>query len=69
MLQGAKPALHDDETVGRHIIAIHTGQLDDTTPKSVIIGTPETFQLVLLLPNVLLCARHPLDHHDNRWPV
>eukprot|EP00974_Lingulodinium_polyedra_P057387 5522043-Lingulodinium_polyedra.AAC.1 len=36
------------------------------TPKPVIIETPETFQLALLLPRVLLSARHPLDHHDSR---
>jgi hypothetical protein len=50
--QRGNPTLHDDE-IGhsmRAYLVEHAEQLDDMIPKPVIIETPETFQLLLLLP-------------------
>ena len=66
VLQIANPTLHDDD-VGHysyvHLVE-HIQQLDDMTPKPVIIETPEAFQLVLLLPGVPGFVPHLLDDHQ-----
>ena len=69
--QRGDPILHDDD-IGRPMRAYRVEdaeQLDDMIPKPVIIETPETFQLVLLLPRRSCCVRHLLDYHDSLLPV
>ena len=71
VLQIANPTLHDDD-VG-HYSAFHLveniQQLDDMTPKPVIIETPDAVQLVLLLPGVLCFVPHLLDYHKRLRPA
>ena len=64
--QRGSPTLHEDEIghVTRAYLVEDAEQPDDKIPTPVIIDTPETFQLVRILPRIFWRVRHLFDHHN-----